>query len=72
MTERRAPVQAEKGKPQGTIAWSEHVEIWTKYAAKYGNDQTAERIAERHGFGYYEIARITGSEPKTWKPWNAP
>jgi len=52
----------------GTIAWSEHEEIWRKYREKYGNDQDAERIAARGGFGYWEAAALLGYEPRTWRP----
>jgi hypothetical protein len=72
--ERRAPVQ-ERGssgapgyRPPGTIAWAEHEQVFERYAARYGRGQSAERIAERGGFGYGEIVMFTGAEPKTWKP----
>jgi hypothetical protein len=65
--ERRAYVQQELDKPAGTIAWSEHEEVWQAYAKRYGNDQSAERIHERLGFGYYEIVDLIGHEPKTWE-----
>jgi hypothetical protein len=71
---RRAPVQREhwprhpEYKPPGTIAWSEHEEAWRAYSARYGNDQSAQHIAERHGFGYYEITKLLGREPTTWVP----
>lgn len=67
---RRAPVQADshRNKPAGSIAWSEHLEAWSAYAAKYGSDQSAERIAERAGFGYGELVMFLGREPRTWEP----
>jgi hypothetical protein len=52
----------------GTIAWSEHEEIWRAYDAKEHNGQDAERIAERGGFGYWEAAQLLGHEPRTWLP----
>lgn len=72
MKERRALVQAEgsaggKRRPAGTISWAEHVEAWRAYAKKYRNDQSAERLAERGGFGYLELTELLGHEPKTWK-----
>lgn len=79
-TERRAPVQGtgrywlpsgdqyRDAKPPGTIAWSEHVEAWEEYARRYGHDQSAERIAERHGFGWDELCELLGREPTTWRP----
>lgn len=74
---RRAPVQGDLGwssprhfpaaKPPGTIAWSEHVEAWEAYSKKWGSGQSAERIAERQGFGYAELVELLGREPLTWK-----
>ncbi len=82
--ERRAPVQSNKwetnGGPcrqteadglvgEGTIAWSEHVEAWTAYAALPGcSGQSAERLAERGGFGYQELCGYLGRKPTTWQP----
>ena len=68
--ERRAPVQAnrELKKPAGTVAWSEHVEAWGAYALRYGNGQSAERMAKRCGFCYGELVEFLGHEPTTWKP----
>lgn len=54
-------------KPAGTVAWTEHVEAWEAYAKRYGKDQSAERIAERHGFSYGELLMFLGREPETWK-----
>lgn len=66
--ERRAPVQAEKDKPRGTIAWWEHLIVYAAYAEKYGKSQSAERIAERQGFGYYEACKLIGrSTLVTWE-----
>lgn len=72
---RRAPVQGdhriprgEPGREPGTIAWAEHLEIFEAYAKRYGRDQSAERIAERAGFGYREIVLFTGRPPTTWEP----
>ena len=74
--DRRAPVQGDTGwqygrpgaRPAGTIAWSEHVKAWEVYHATFCNDQSAERIAERCGFGYDELVEFLGYEPKTWEP----
>jgi hypothetical protein len=67
---RRAPVQAsrESGRSSGTITWAEHLSVWTAYAAKYDERQSAERIAERGGFGYDEIIYLTGKPPTSWEP----
>lgn len=66
---RRAPVQ---GKPRerapGTISWREHLEAYASYAAQFGTSQSAERLAERGGFGYEELTNLLGHEPTTWVP----
>lgn len=69
MSERRAPTQSNRAfaKPAGTVAWDEHERAWKAYARKYPG-QSAERIAERGGFCYGEIADFLGHEPKTWRP----
>lgn len=47
----RAPVQ---GYSAG-IPWSLHLRAWDAYAEKYGRSQSAERLAERGGFGASEL-----------------
>lgn len=37
------------------IPWALHVEAWKRYVSKYGTGQSAERIAERGGFGCGEM-----------------
>ncbi len=80
--ERRAPVQAwgcahldenhphrEKGaKPSGTISWEEHEEVWAAYDKMWRTGQSAERMAQRGGFGYREATELVGHELKTWQP----
>lgn len=82
MTERRTSVQAEgrwyllHGDPRrepwarraGTVSWEEHERAWRAYADRYGSDQSAERIAERGGFGFREMTALLGHEPRTWEP----
>ena len=53
--------------PAGTISWDEHMEAWKAYDAKLRGGQSAERIAERHGFGYAELVELLGREPTTWE-----
>lgn len=60
----RAHRRGERG--GGTVAWAEHAEAWEVYAKRYGREQSAERINERGGFGYNEIAMLLGHEPTTW------
>lgn len=73
--ERRAPVQGDRdlpkgadGREPGTIAWSEHEEVWRVYNKRFRGDQSAERIANRGGFYYVEIVNLLGHAPKTWQP----
>ena len=69
---RRAPVQGDYNRATrryeraGSIAWAEHVEAWEDYARRYGRDQSAERIAERGGFGYQELVDHLKRAPTTW------
>jgi len=71
---KRAPVQGDGGHPKdrkhgpGSIAWAEHLQAWSAYAARYGEGQSAERMAERGGFGYGELQELLGREPETWEP----
>lgn len=66
---KRAPVQGDSGsKGPGSIAWSEHLLAWSGYAARYGTEQSAERIAERGGFGWGELLFFLGRVPETWEP----
>jgi hypothetical protein len=79
---RRAPVQGDTNhqlpashpkrppaaRGPGTISWAEHEEAWAAYAARYGRDQSAERLAARGGFGFEELRRLLGRDPSTWAP----
>ncbi len=59
------------GKPgavPGTIAWSEHLEAWVAYDRENPGCNTAERMAERHGFDWNELVLYLGHEPRTWRP----
>lgn len=77
MTERRVAVQADfpdwrrRGAPPGTMAWSEHCEVWEAYARKFrmsAFDQDAETIAGRGGFGKAEAEKLIGRPLRTWEP----
>lgn len=70
---RRAPVQSDRFAPggtrgPGTVTWAEHLLAWSGYAREHGSSQTANRMAERGGFGYSELTRYLGREPETWAP----
>ncbi len=66
----RASVQecTRRGIGPGTIDWTEHERAWAIYAARYGRDQSAQRIHARGGFSYGELVTFLGYEPKTWAP----
>ncbi len=79
--ERRVPVQSDgdynlrEGDPRreganvpGTMTWEEHLEVFEKYAAKYGHAQSAERLAERGGFSKAEAEQLIGRPLRTWEP----
>lgn len=40
------------------IPWSLAETIYAGYSALYGTDQSLDRIAERHGFGWAEVAYL--------------
>lgn len=67
MTDRRTHVQGDHKRPPGTIAWAEHEAIWREYSKQFGTEQSAERIAERHGFGHSEAVMLLGRELRTWR-----
>ena len=53
---RVALVQGEwKKRPAGTVPWIVFLEAFDTYRKKFGNGQSAERIAERGGFSYREM-----------------
>jgi len=71
--ERRAPIQGDyrlprgaPGRSRGSVTWDEHEEAYAAYAKRHGAGQSSERLAERGGFGYEEIARLLGHAPTTW------
>ena len=69
---KRVPVQGRniRGRtaiPPGTIDYDEHILAWNGYVKLYGDYQTADRIAERGGFGYDELVSFLGHHPSTWK-----
>ena len=55
---RTAPFQRENYKivyPSTRITWEAHLEAYKSYSRRYGTSQSAERIAERGGFGEEEL-----------------
>jgi hypothetical protein len=73
---KRAPVQASRGIADGlpghgpgSVDWAEHELAWSTYAAKNGLEQSAQRIADRGGFGYGELVDYhLAHAPLTWVP----
>lgn len=70
---RRAPIQGTwKPKwhpayiPYGTITWTEHLQVYACYAARYGRNQSAEKIADRGGFGFQEATDLLGRPLETF------
>jgi hypothetical protein len=57
MSERMFPIQSERGaKPHPIrIPWSVAEKAFSVYSARYGRDQSLERMAERGGFGPGEM-----------------
>jgi hypothetical protein len=51
----------------GTISWEEYEEAYRDYARRFGTSQSAERLAQRGGFGYAELVDHLGHPPKTWE-----
>lgn len=71
---RTAPVQAwhvtgEKlvRVPAGRIPWDVHVQAWTEYSRRFGQEQSAETIASRGGFGYREVQTFLAGY-RGWPP----
>lgn len=65
-----APVQSDfSTKSAGVISWAEHLLVYEAYAKKYGNQQSAIRIAERAGFSKAEAEGLIGRPLETWRPW---
>lgn len=82
----RAPVQGyypgerhqrkpgEPGYGDGSISWEEYLLAHAAYART--SWQSAEQLAQRGGFGWFELVEYLGREPTTWRPgrikWEAP
>jgi hypothetical protein len=75
LSERRtAPIQGggRDRRPDVRIPWDIHVRAWQVYAAAGYGDQSAERIAERGGFGYSELVMLLGEvDPFAQRPLTA-
>lgn len=73
----RVPVQGEttndpRGyRPRGSVEWWEHVEAWNEYH-RHHSEQSALRIAERGGFGYWEMFSLLQREPVSWRAGEVP
>lgn len=60
----RRPADAQ---PPGSISWEEHLEAYAEYSRRFGRDQSAERLAERGGFGHDELRTFLGRLPTTFQ-----
>jgi hypothetical protein len=56
------------GSVVGSISWTEHEQAWREYARQFGSGQSAERLAQRGGFDWFELLMLLGHEPVSWKP----
>lgn len=55
-SKRTAPIQPQRGLPfPARVPWALHERAWSQYAAAGHGDQSAERLAERGGFGVGEF-----------------
>lgn len=52
--------------PPGWISWAEHLKAYADYSGRYGTSQSAERLAQRGGFGFLELVDHLGHDPETW------
>lgn len=72
----RAPVEGDRGRLSGTIAWQEHEEAWAEYAARWtkqgaqGKPPSAADMCLCGGFSYQQLVDLLGHEPKTWRRLN--
>lgn len=57
-----------RGSVAGSISWAEHELAWREYARQCGHSQSAERLAERGGFDWWELLLFLGREPESWEP----
>ena len=56
--------------PPGTISWADHLRVYDAYARRFGTGQSADRLAERGGFGVAEIVSLGVSGAlKSWRQW---
>jgi hypothetical protein len=64
MTEKMFPIQGDDDREGGTqriageIPWSLAQLAYEKYSEHYGTGQSLERLAERGGFGWAELASL--------------
>jgi hypothetical protein len=65
---KRFHAEGRKGLVHGTISWDEHLEAWLVYKWAGHGSQSAERLAERGGFGYGELLDLLGRAPESWEP----
>lgn len=76
MKERMAPMQIDFRLPDkfrnptyAATPWSEYLKMFEVYAARYGKDQSAERICERGGLGVREVVGMGILEINLYLSW---
>lgn len=72
---RRAPcLKLSNGKEiRGTVSWEEYIEAYEQFLRLNAHETeyrflSAERLAERGGFGYPALRKLLGRLPETWEP----
>lgn len=71
MTEKMFPIKSEHSikerLPGGAIPWAVAEVAYREYSRRYINGQSLERLAERGGFGWYELAMLLCGEHENRK-----
>lgn len=73
MIERRFPIIGTYrprggGEPYGCVPWSVAERAYAGYSARYGTQQSMERLAERGGFGHSEMDQFAPGWREHFKP----
>ncbi len=65
MSDKFAPIQMPDRNKRFRVPWRIHMKAWEQYDRLGHGDQSAERIAERGGFGLEELILLLAGE----NPW---
>ena len=70
--DRRFPIQGRwkpgGGDPYGDVPWAVAELAYAAYSARYGRDQSLERLAERGGFGHEEMDQFAPGWREHFRP----